>query len=246
MYLPNYWTKLMLLSYLLVWLWSWYFWYFFSTWIWKHEVSSSQIPSMPPLFLLCFLSLLLSFKEISGLCKKQSVWKSVRCGLPNIKRTQLRITVDAGAWTSRLCTMWIPSITDLFVQGKKGNTREVSTPLAKSEISSERSLSQKLVLIIGAGVLFSSIFHTGTKQAGSAAQGRSPDLDCTITGSCSSLLVHWATLLPGGAWICALGSFRKFLIGKSLVMPQHRCTLTLPKVLGANVLNVFLCGVNWW
>lgn len=28
MYLPNYWTKLMLLSYLLVWLWSWYFWYF--------------------------------------------------------------------------------------------------------------------------------------------------------------------------------------------------------------------------
>lgn len=71
MYLPNYWTKLMLLSYLLVWLWSWYFWYFFSTWIWKHdEVSSSQIPSMPPLFLLCFLSLLLSFKEISGLCKK--------------------------------------------------------------------------------------------------------------------------------------------------------------------------------
>lgn len=172
--------------------------------------------------------------------KKQNVWKSVRCGLPNIKCSQNR--ANGAAYLSGCWGLDFPSITDLFVQGKKGNTREVSTPLAKSEISSELSLSQKLVLIIGAGVLFSSIFHMSTKEAGSAAQGWSPDLDCTVTGSCSSLLVHWATLLPGGAWICAFGSFRKFLIGKSLVKILHwhcrRCWVQMSWL--------SFCGVNWW
>lgn len=246
MYLPNYWTKLMLLSYLLVWLWSWYFWYF--------PLESENMRSALVRFLPCLsFSSCASWVSSLALKKYQACAKKTKrmekCLLRVAKyqtlpeqQMELHISVDAGAWTSRLCTMWILSITDLFVQGKKGNTREVSTPLAKSEISSELSLSQKLVLIIGAGVLFSSIFHMSTKEAGSAAQGWSPDLDCTVTGSCGSLLVHWATLLPGGAWICAFGSFRKFLIGKSLVMPQHRCTLTL----GSNVLTVFLCGVNWW
>lgn len=96
MYLPNYWTKLMLLSYLLVWLWSWYFWYFFSTWIWKHEVSSSQIPSMPPLFLLCFLSLLLSFKEISGLCKKTKHME--KCSLRVAKYQTHPAAYHRGCW----------------------------------------------------------------------------------------------------------------------------------------------------
>lgn len=252
MYLPNYWTKLMLLSYLLVWLWSWYFWYFFP--LESENMRSALVrflPCLPFSFCASWVSSL-ALKKYQACAKTQNIWKSARYRLPNIKRTQNR--ANGAAYLSGCWGLDFQAVHNvdplhhrpLFVQGKKGNTREVSTPLAKSEISSELSLSQKLVLIIGVGVLFSSIFHMGTKQAGSAAQGRSPDLDCTVTGSCSSLLVHWATLLPGGAWFCAFGSFRKFLIGKSLVMPQHRCTLTLPKVLGSNVLTVFLCGINWW
>lgn len=87
MYLPNYWTKLMLLSYLLVWLWSWYFWYFPLE---SENMRSALVRFLPCLsFSFCASRVSsLALKKYQACAKKQNVWKSVCCRLPNIKRSQ--------------------------------------------------------------------------------------------------------------------------------------------------------------